>query len=149
MQTNPYAIELRALKVNGREVLTDQEGYIQDMDDWSEDFAQALAEQEGLTLTDEHWEVVRYIRDYYCKHGVQAQVRSMIKHFRNRWGPETGTNHYLHELSQEAARRSREIGSPVYVRPRVSTEYRTRRVQCGHSDFRVMCHAAREKENGL
>jgi TusE/DsrC/DsvC family sulfur relay protein len=98
MQTNPYAIELKTITVNGREVLTDQEGYIQDMDDWSEDFARALAGQEGLELTAEHWEVIRYIREYYLTHGVQAQVRAMIKHFRDRWGPEKGNNHYLHAL---------------------------------------------------
>ena len=96
--TNPYAIYTRKVVVNGREILTDPEGYILDMDEWSEAFAIARAEQEGLTLTDEHWEVVRFIREYYEEHGVQAPVRDMVKHFREVWGPEKGNSRYLHDI---------------------------------------------------
>lgn len=95
---NPYAIYTRKLMVDGQEVLTDPEGYILNMDEWSEDFARALAEQEKLVLTDEHWDVIRFIREYYDDHQVQAQVRDMIRHFRAAWGPERGTNHHLHDL---------------------------------------------------
>ena len=52
----------RYLLVNGKEIETDSEGYIRNLDDWSEDYAVALAEQEGLELTEEHWEVIRYLR---------------------------------------------------------------------------------------
>ncbi len=65
---------------------------------WSEAFVQALAREEGLALTDEHWQVIRYLREYFHEHGVQAQVRVMIKHFAQRWGPARGNNHYLHDL---------------------------------------------------
>ncbi len=98
MQTNPFATRIEYVMVDGKQIATDQEGYIQDMDSWSEGFARAQAEKEGLVLTEEHWEVIRYIRDYYEQHQVQAQVRDMIKHFRNIWGPERGNNHYLHEI---------------------------------------------------
>lgn len=98
MKTNPYAPYTKTLRVNDREILTDPEGYIQDMDEWSEDFARALAREEGLALTDEHWEVIRFIRNHYFKHGVQAQVRDMIKHFKVEWGPERGNNHHLHDI---------------------------------------------------
>lgn len=102
MSANASAIQTgslsRFINVNGREIKTDSEGYIANLDDWSEDFACAVAEQEGLRLTDEHWEVIRYLRDYYQEHGVQAQVRAMIKHFVQAWGPERGNNHYLHQI---------------------------------------------------
>lgn len=98
MQTNPYAIYNLSIEVNGKTILTDQEGYIQNMDEWSDDFAEALAEHEGLVLTTEHWEVLDFLRDYYQKHGVQAPVRDMLKHFKQAWGEEYGSNHYLHEI---------------------------------------------------
>jgi len=88
----------RSLTVNGREILLDSEGYLCNLDDWSENFAVALAEQEGLALTEEHWEIIRYLREYYREHGVQAQVRAMIRHFTALWGPERGSNHSLHEI---------------------------------------------------
>ncbi len=98
MNTNPWAHKTKSLVVNGKLVTTDSEGYIQDMDEWSEAFAVALAAEEGLALTDEHWEVIRFIRDYYEEHNVQAQVRTMIKYFEKRWGPDKGNNRYLHDI---------------------------------------------------
>jgi TusE/DsrC/DsvC family sulfur relay protein len=95
---NPYAIYTRKLMVDGREVLTDPEGYILNMDEWSEGYALALASQESLTLTDEHWDVIKFIRDYYEEHGVQASVRDMVKHFREAWGAEKGNSRYLHDI---------------------------------------------------
>lgn len=88
----------RAVVVDNREVLTDSEGYLKNLDDWSEDFASALARQEGLELTEEHWQVIGFLRDYYHEHGVQAQVRAMIKHFRGLWGEERGNNRHLHDI---------------------------------------------------
>jgi tRNA 2-thiouridine synthesizing protein E len=88
----------RNLMVKGRPVQTDSEGYLKNLDDWSEDFVRALARQEELELTDEHWQVIRFLRDYYAEHGVQAQVRAMIWHFAEVWGPAHGNNHYLHDL---------------------------------------------------
>jgi tRNA 2-thiouridine synthesizing protein E len=96
--TNPYAIYTRSVRVDGRDVLTDPEGYILDMDAWSEGFAGAEAEREGLLLTDEHWQVIRYIRAFYEEHGVQAQVRDMVRHFREAWGPDKGNSRYLHDI---------------------------------------------------
>lgn len=96
--TNPYAIYTCKLMVDGKEILTDPEGYILDMDAWSEGFARAQAEKEGLVLTDEHWQVIRFIRAYYEEHGVQAQVRDMVMHFREAWDPERGGSHHLHDI---------------------------------------------------
>jgi len=88
----------KTLLVNGRPVQTDSEGYLKNLDDWSEEFARVQAKIEGLALTDEHWQLIRFLRDYYAEHGVQAQVRAMIWHFTEVWGPEHGSNHYLHDL---------------------------------------------------
>jgi tRNA 2-thiouridine synthesizing protein E len=84
--------------VGGRAVATDSEGYLCDIGDWSEDFARALAEQEGLSLTPAHWELIRFLRAYYAEHGVQAQVRVMIRHFTTVWGSQRGSNHELHAM---------------------------------------------------
>lgn len=84
--------------VDGRRIAVDAEGYLLRLADWSEDFARALARREGLTLSDEHWELIRFLRQYYAEHGVQPQVRVMIRHFTQAWGPQRGSNHHLHDL---------------------------------------------------
>ena len=88
----------RTLFVDGRKVETDSEGYLRQLGDWSEAFARAQAREEGLALTDEHWQVIRFLREHYQEHGVQAQVRVMIRHFTRVWGPVRGSNHHLHDM---------------------------------------------------
>ncbi|EXJ14357.1 TusE/DsrC/DsvC family sulfur relay protein [Imhoffiella purpurea] len=97
--SNAYpSMTTEAVQVGDRSVLTDSEGYLVDPSDWSEDFARALAAQEGLTLNAEHWEVIRYLRARFARSGTQASVRDMIAHFRKVWGRERGSNRYLHRI---------------------------------------------------
>ncbi len=88
----------RTLHVDGKPIETDSEGYLRNLGDWSEAFAKAQAHSEELVLTDEHWQVIRFLRRHFYEHGVQAQVRVMIRHFTHEWGPERGSNHHLHDL---------------------------------------------------
>jgi tRNA 2-thiouridine synthesizing protein E len=97
--SNAYAgMGTRSVQANGRAVLTDSEGYLVNPSGWSEGFARAQAALEGLALNAEHWEVIRFLREHYVKHGRQASVRDMIRHFREIWGPERGANRHLHKL---------------------------------------------------
>lgn len=88
----------QVIQVEGRDVLTDSEGYLVDPADWTEAFARTLASSEGLALEAEHWEVIRFLCEYYSRHGSQASVRDMIKHFRRVWDVHRGSNRYLHRL---------------------------------------------------
>ena len=96
--TLQFSGPMRTLLVNGHPVATDVEGYLKNLDDWSEAFARAQAESEGLLLSEAHWQVIAFLRAYYEEHRVQAQVRAMIWHFTETWGPELGNNHHLHRL---------------------------------------------------
>jgi tRNA 2-thiouridine synthesizing protein E len=86
------------IRVGARTIEVDAEGYLLHLADWSEDFARALAQREGLVLTDEHWALIRFLRAHYAEHGVQPQVRVMVRHFTQAWGPQRGSNHHLHDL---------------------------------------------------
>ena len=92
------AANIRTVQVNGQPVATDAEGYLKNLNDWSEDFARAQARAEHLELTEAHWQVIYFLRSYFEEHRVQAQVRAMIWHFAKTWGPARGNNHYLHEI---------------------------------------------------
>jgi tRNA 2-thiouridine synthesizing protein E len=84
--------------VEGRAIAVDSEGYLKHLDDWSEAFARALARREGLALTPAHWEVIRFLRAHFAEHGVQPQVRVMVRHFTQVWGAQRGSNHHLHDM---------------------------------------------------
>jgi tRNA 2-thiouridine synthesizing protein E len=97
--SNAYpGMTVRSVDVNGRAVQTDSEGYLVNPADWSEEFVKTQSAQEGLVLTNEHWEVIRYLREYYVRYGQQASVRDMIRHFRGVWDSERGSSRYLHTL---------------------------------------------------
>ena len=91
-------MQTRELDVEGRIVLTDSEGYMVDPGLWSEAFARAQAAREDLQLEDEHWEVIRYLREFFERHARQAAVRDMVKHFRGIWGRERGSSSHLHKI---------------------------------------------------
>ncbi|VDY43401.1 tRNA 2-thiouridine synthesizing protein E [Salmonella enterica subsp. enterica serovar Daytona] len=46
----------------GKEISTDSEGYLKETTQWSEALAVAIAANEGIELSAEHWEVVRFVR---------------------------------------------------------------------------------------
>jgi tRNA 2-thiouridine synthesizing protein E len=97
--SNAYpGMSTRTVRVGDRLVLTDGEGYLVDPGDWSEGFAREQAALEGLALDAEHWEVISYLRAHYARHGAQASVRDMIRHFRAVWDRDRGSNRYLHKL---------------------------------------------------
>lgn len=77
---------------------TDPNGYLLNLDDWDEKVATALAKEEGIELTDAHWEVLNYLRDYYSEYGSSPNVRLLMKGFAKVHGSEKGTQKYLYDL---------------------------------------------------
>ena len=66
----------------------DAEGYLVDPGDWNEDVAKMLAEEENLTLNDDHWDAIRFMREFYEENQVAADARFVIKHLSQRMGKE-------------------------------------------------------------
>ena len=94
-------MQTRSLMVNNREILTDSEGYLVNLGDWSEGFVRAQAEAEKLTLNNEHWEVIRFLRSFYEQHNRQASVRDVIKNFKPLWDCERACMTYFLEAAHK------------------------------------------------
>jgi TusE/DsrC/DsvC family sulfur relay protein len=68
------------LKVGDTVLETDEDGFIQEPEKWNQDVAAALAQTEGVDdLTEEHWKVVNYLREYYMEYGVAPMIRKLCK----------------------------------------------------------------------
>lgn len=87
-----------AIEVNGKSIETDEEGYLVNLADWNEDAAKVLASQDGLDLTDSHWEVINFLREYYDEYQIAPAVRVLTKAIGKKLGPEKGNSKYLYEL---------------------------------------------------
>ena len=70
----------RYRQIAGRKILFDQEGFLWQPDDWSEEIAQALAQESGLdTLTEDHWLVIGFLRKFYYENGRAPLNRQLIE----------------------------------------------------------------------
>ena len=87
-----------ALEVNGKSIETDEEGYLVDLNDWSEDAAKLLAVEEKVDMTAEHWEVINFLREYYNEYQIAPAIRVLTKAVAKKLGPDKGNNKYLYEL---------------------------------------------------
>jgi tRNA 2-thiouridine synthesizing protein E len=65
----------------------DAEGYLVEPFDWNEEIAVELARQENIELTEDHWDVLRFMREYYAEHQVAVDVRHVIKHLAAKHWP--------------------------------------------------------------
>jgi tRNA 2-thiouridine synthesizing protein E len=64
----------------------DDEGFLVDPESWNEAIAVELARREGITLGDDHWEAIRFMRRYYDENRVAADARFVIRHLARRHG---------------------------------------------------------------
>ena len=64
----------------------DAEGYLVDPQDWNEELAEEFASQENIRLTEDHWDVIRFMRGFYEEHQVAPDARYVIKHLAERLG---------------------------------------------------------------
>ena len=82
----------------GKSIATDPQGYLQQLTDWHEDIARLLAEQEAISLTDAHWEVIYFVRDFYQTYQISPAMRVLVKALSQKYGPEIGNSRYLFRL---------------------------------------------------
>jgi len=76
-----------AIEVNGVSIETCDHGNLINPQDWNEDVAKFLAEEEGVELSQESWDVLNYLRDQYIENGGnQPMERAINKDMGKIWG---------------------------------------------------------------
>lgn len=89
---------VRDIECGGRSYQVYGKGNLLNQDDWNETLADCIAGKEGVALTPEHWEVIRYLRTFYFKYGIVPMVRLLMKHMRAELGASKGSEAYLYKL---------------------------------------------------
>lgn len=87
-----------AYEVNGKTIEHDEEGYITNISEWNEQLAAIIAQDEGIKMSSEHWEVVNFLREYYAEFQIAPAVRVLVKAVKKKFGADKGNNKYLYEL---------------------------------------------------
>lgn len=87
------------IEVNGTSIETDEHGNLVNISDWSEDVAKALAAEEGIELTQEHWDVINYLREEFTDNGGnQPMERAILKDMAKRWGKKKVSSKEMYTL---------------------------------------------------
>ncbi|HPE59260.1 MAG TPA: TusE/DsrC/DsvC family sulfur relay protein [Thiolinea sp.] len=79
-------------------VARDNEGYLLDPEDWTEELANALAGELSLVLDAERREIVLFVRNYYEENASVPEARRVLKHMKQQWGAGKATRKYLYSL---------------------------------------------------
>lgn len=57
----------------------DSEGFFHDFSDWTDEICTCLAAEAGLNhLDDRHWQVIRFLREFYAANG-RAPLNSVLR----------------------------------------------------------------------
>ena len=88
-----------AYEVDGKTIEADGKGYLVSLDDWNEEVAKAIAEKEGIDLTEAHWDVLNYLRDEYINNGgSQPNMRKLTKAMQDTWPDRKVDSKALYDL---------------------------------------------------
>ncbi len=83
---------------NGTEIETTGTGYLANQEDWSEDLGRHMAAADGIELTQEHWDLINYLRDEYFNNGQSTpNTRTIVKAMAEQWGKDVDQT-YLYNL---------------------------------------------------
>jgi tRNA 2-thiouridine synthesizing protein E len=86
------------LKVNGLALKTTGQGFLVNRQDWNEAVANQLAQHENIVLTEQHWEIILFMRSYYGQYRHLPNTRVFIKAVAHALGEDKGNSRYLHRL---------------------------------------------------
>ena len=89
---------MNSFVIEGREIPLDKEGFLRDLEDWSPEVARALAVQEGIELTDDHWDVIRILQQFYREFELSPAMRPLVKYVGQQLGPDKGRSIFLMQL---------------------------------------------------
>ncbi len=76
-----------ALEVNGKSIPTTDNGYLENLEDWNEDVASEIAKGEEIEMTEQHWDIITFLRDeHFNNNGMEPNERTIMKEMSKKWG---------------------------------------------------------------
>ena len=86
------------LHIDGRDIATDGDGFLEHYHEWSSVIASTIAARENIVLTEAHWEVVNLLREFYQQFEQSPAMRALVKYVAQRLGKDKGNSIYLLKL---------------------------------------------------
>lgn len=87
-----------AIKFNGADIATDEQGYLLDYTLWKEALATEMSRLDNFELTVAHWEVINFVRQFYLTYNTSPAIRALTKAMKAEFGEEKSSSRYLFRL---------------------------------------------------
>ena len=65
---------MNKVKVANKSIDINEQGYLINLNDWSEAYVKRMAKQDGVKLYNDHWEIIFYFREYYHQNLVSPTM---------------------------------------------------------------------------
>lgn len=85
-------------ELNGKSIDCDDKGFLTSISDWSPELAEVIASKEDVPLSEDAWEIINFLRDYYDEYEIAPSSRVLVKAIHRKLGPDKGNSLYLYEL---------------------------------------------------
>jgi TusE/DsrC/DsvC family sulfur relay protein len=86
-------------EVNGQIIQLSEAGWLENLDEWSEELAVQIAKNEKIDeLTQEHWDIINEAREYFQENGSVCEPRSFSKIMKKKYGKDRSDQKYIYSL---------------------------------------------------
>lgn len=89
---------MNVINFGGSDIETDPQGYLKNFQQWQPELAEIIATREDIELTDAHWEVIHFVRNFYLEFKTSPAIRVLVKAIGQAMGPDKGNSKYLYTL---------------------------------------------------
>lgn len=90
--------DVTSYEIDGKTIEADDKGYLLNVADWSPELAQRIARDEEVGLSDDAWEIIYFLRDYYHEYEIAPASRVLVKAIARKLGADKGSSLYLYDL---------------------------------------------------
>lgn len=104
-----------AIEVNGTSIETEEHGNLIHPQDWNEDVAKVLAAAEGIELTQEHWDLIKYLRDKYLQDNEQPMERAILKDMSKIWDRKLSSKDLYNLFPQAPSKQGNRVAGLPFV----------------------------------
>ena len=85
--------------VNGQTIKLSEAGWLENLDEWSEELAVEVAKTEQIPeLTEEHWDIIKLAREFFHDEGVVCEPRKFSKLMKSKYGADRSSQQYIYSL---------------------------------------------------
>jgi len=82
----------------GKVVEADGEGFLTDIQQWDEELALQIAQEEMITMNEDRWNVVNFLRNYYMEYHITPGMRVLCRAIADAMGEDRGNSKFLYQL---------------------------------------------------